>query len=29
MSDDGMGNLRVDFSDEMRDGARIKVIGVG
>ena len=29
MSDDGMGNLRVDFSDELRDGARIKVIGVG
>ena len=24
-----MGDLRVDFSDELRDGARIKVIGVG
>ena len=29
MSDNGMGDLRVDFSDELRDGARIKVIGVG
>jgi len=25
----GMGDLRVDFSDELRDGAKIKVIGVG
>ncbi len=25
----GNGNLRVDFSDELRRGARIKVIGVG
>ncbi|MGA2982785.1 MAG: cell division protein FtsZ [Terriglobia bacterium] len=24
-----VGDLRVDFSDELRDGARIKVIGVG
>ncbi len=24
-----MGDLRVDFSDELRDGAKIKVIGVG
>jgi cell division protein FtsZ len=29
MSDDGLGDLRVDFSDELRDGAKIKVIGVG
>jgi cell division protein FtsZ len=29
MSDNGMGDLRVDFSDELRDGAKIKVIGVG
>src|SRR5579863_2667024 len=28
-SDGGMEDLRVDFSDEVRDGARIKVIGVG
>ena len=28
-SDTGMGDLRVDFSDELRDGAKIKVIGVG
>jgi cell division protein FtsZ len=28
-SDTGMGDLRVDFSDELRAGARIKVIGVG
>ena len=28
-SETGMGDLRVDFSDELRDGARIKVIGVG
>jgi len=25
----GMGDLRVDFSDELRNGAKIKVIGVG
>ena len=25
----GLGDLRVDFSDELRDGAKIKVIGVG
>ena len=25
----GMGDLRVDFSDELRHGAKIKVIGVG
>jgi len=29
MSDDGLGDLRVDFSDELHDGAKIKVIGVG
>jgi cell division protein FtsZ len=29
MSDNGLGDLRVDFSDELRDGAKIKVIGVG
>jgi cell division protein FtsZ len=29
MSDSGTEDLRVDFSDELRDGARIKVIGVG
>jgi cell division protein FtsZ len=29
MSDNGLGDLRVDFSDDLRDGARIKVIGVG
>jgi cell division protein FtsZ len=28
-NDAGMGDLRVDFSDEPRDGAKIKVIGVG
>jgi cell division protein FtsZ len=28
-TENGMGDLRVDFSDELRDGARIKVIGVG
>ncbi|MGA3323905.1 MAG: cell division protein FtsZ [Terriglobia bacterium] len=28
-SDTGMGDLRVDFSDELRDGAKLKVIGVG
>ena len=28
-SETGMGDLRVDFSDELRDGAKIKVIGVG
>ena len=28
-SDDGLGDLRVDFSEELRNGARIKVIGVG
>ncbi len=28
-SDIGMGDLRVDFSDELHDGAKIKVIGVG
>ena len=28
-SDSKMGDLRVDFSDELRDGAKIKVIGVG
>jgi cell division protein FtsZ len=28
-SDTNFGDLRVDFSDELRDGARIKVIGVG
>jgi len=28
-SEISMGDLRVDFSDELRDGARIKVIGVG
>jgi cell division protein FtsZ len=28
-SDAGMGDLRVDFSDDLRDGAKIKVIGVG
>jgi len=28
-SDSGLGDLRVDFSDELRDGAKIKVIGVG
>jgi len=29
MSDNGLGDFRVDFSDELRDGAKIKVIGVG
>ncbi len=29
MSDEGLGDLRVDFSDELRAGAKIKVIGVG
>jgi cell division protein FtsZ len=28
-SETGVGDLRVDFSDELRDGAKIKVIGVG
>jgi cell division protein FtsZ len=28
-SDADMGDLRVDFSDDLRDGAKIKVIGVG
>jgi len=28
-SETGSGDLRVDFSDELRDGAKIKVIGVG
>ena len=28
-SDAGLGDLRVDFSDDLRDGAKIKVIGVG
>jgi cell division protein FtsZ len=28
-SDGGLGDLRVDFSEELRNGARIKVIGVG
>src|ERR1035438_6907789 len=28
-SEISMGDLRVDFSDELRDGAKIKVIGVG
>jgi cell division protein FtsZ len=28
-SDSNLGDLRVDFSDELRDGAKIKVIGVG
>ena len=28
-SETGLGDLRVDFSDELRDGAKIKVIGVG
>ena len=28
-SETSMGDLRVDFSDELRDGAKIKVIGVG
>jgi cell division protein FtsZ len=28
-SDTGMGDLRVDFSEDLRNGARIKVIGVG
>ena len=28
-SDSKMGDLRVDFSDDLRDGAKIKVIGVG
>ena len=28
-TEDGMGDLRVDFSDELRAGAKIKVIGVG
>jgi cell division protein FtsZ len=28
-SEDNLGDLRVDFSDELRDGAKIKVIGVG
>ena len=27
--EEGKGNLRVDFSDELRQGAKIKVIGVG
>jgi len=29
VSDEGLGDLRVDFSDELRAGAKIKVIGVG
>jgi cell division protein FtsZ len=29
MSENGLGDLRVDFSDDLRDGAKIKVIGVG
>jgi cell division protein FtsZ len=29
MSDDSLGDLRVDFSDDLRDGAKLKVIGVG
>jgi cell division protein FtsZ len=29
MNDNGSGDLRVDFSDELRKGAKIKVIGVG
>ncbi len=29
MSDNGLVDLRVDFSDELRAGAKIKVIGVG
>ena len=29
MSDNGLVDFRVDFSDELRDGAKIKVIGVG
>jgi cell division protein FtsZ len=29
MNDNGLGDLRVDFSDELRKGAKIKVIGVG
>ncbi len=28
-NDSNLGDLRVDFSDELRDGAKIKVIGVG
>ena len=28
-SETDMGDLRVDFSDDLRDGAKIKVIGVG
>lgn len=28
-NENGSGNLRVDFSDELRRGAKIKVIGVG
>jgi len=28
-SETGMGDLRVDFSEELRNGAKIKVIGVG
>jgi cell division protein FtsZ len=28
-SESNLGDLRVDFSDELRDGAKIKVIGVG
>ena len=28
-SDEILGDLRVDFSEELRDGAKIKVIGVG
>jgi cell division protein FtsZ len=28
-SETSMGDLRVDFSDDLRDGAKIKVIGVG
>jgi cell division protein FtsZ len=28
-TDSNLGDLRVDFSDELRDGAKIKVIGVG
>ena len=28
-SEDNLGDFRVDFSDELRDGAKIKVIGVG
>ena len=28
-SDDSLGDLRVDFSEELQNGAKIKVIGVG